>query len=73
MANPSLPNNKEKERLNSDRMYLKSFPAKLMGTDLLGQRLQIEDFMLAFFEKHLQTVDSPWRDRQNKRDKKRAK
>jgi pimeloyl-ACP methyl ester carboxylesterase len=73
MANPSLPNNKEKERLNSDRMYLKSFPAKLMGTDLLGQRLQIEDFMLAFFDKHLQTVDSPWRDRQNKREKKRTK
>lgn len=73
MANPTLPNNKEKDRLNSDRMYLKTYPAKLMGTDLLDQRLPIEENMLVFFDKHLKKIDSPWRDRQNKRDRKKAK
>jgi len=73
MANPTLPNNKEKDRLNSDRMYLKTYQAKLMGTDLLDQRLPIEENMLVFFDKHLKKIDSPWRERQNKRDRKKAK
>jgi hypothetical protein len=54
-------------------MYLKTYQAKLMGTDLLDQRLPIEENMLVFFDKHLKKIDSPWRDRQNKRDRKKAK
>ena len=69
MVNPPIVGNKEKDRLNSDRMYLKSFPAKLTGTDLLDQKLGIEVLMENFFDKHLKKLEIPWRDRRNKRER----
>ncbi|MBI3864148.1 MAG: hypothetical protein HY290_19875 [Planctomycetia bacterium] len=69
MVNPPIVGNKEKERLNADRMFQKSFPAKLTGTNLLDKQLGIEDYMLGFFQKQLKTVNSVWRDRQSKRAK----
>lgn len=70
MVNPPIVGNKEKERLNAERMYLpKPFPAKLTGTNLLDKQLDIEKLMLNFFDKHLKTVNSVWRDRESKRKK----
>jgi pimeloyl-ACP methyl ester carboxylesterase len=70
MVNPPIVGNKEKDRLNSERMYLaKPFPAKLTGTDLLDKQLGIEKLMLNFFEKHLKNAPSVWRDRESKRKK----
>ncbi len=70
MVNPPIVGNKEKDRLNADRMYLsKPFPAKLTGTDLLDKQLGVEKLMLNFFEKHLKSANSIWRDRESKRKK----
>jgi pimeloyl-ACP methyl ester carboxylesterase len=55
--------------VNKKRMYLKTYGGKLTGTELLGKGLQIEDYMLVFFKKHLIDLDAPWRDRASKRDK----
>ena len=69
MVNPTVVGNKEKERLNADRMLQKAFPARLTGTNLLDKGLGIEKLMLNFFEKHLKNVKSEWRDRESKRKK----
>ena len=68
MVNPPIAGNKE-NRANSDRMYLKIYPAKLTGTDLLDQKLGIEDLMSGFFDKHLKSLEIQWRDRKNKRER----
>ena len=57
--------------LNKKRMYFKSYGAKLIGTNLLDKGLLIEDGMLAFFGEHLKKIESPWRDRESKRNKKK--
>jgi pimeloyl-ACP methyl ester carboxylesterase len=70
MVNPPVVGNKEKDRLNTGRMYLKSYPAKLTGTDLLDKKeVAIEPLMQSFLDKHLKNLDSPWRDRKNKRER----
>lgn len=51
---------------NEKRMYKSEFPSKLRGTDLLGKGLKIEDTIVGFFNKHLKTLDIPWRDRKSK-------
>lgn len=53
------------------RMYKYDYPGKLRGTDLLGRRLGIEEHILAFFEKHLKELDSQWRDRESKLNRKK--
>lgn len=70
MISPPIAGNKDK-RQNADRMYLpsKPFQAKLTGTDLLDQKLGIEDGMVNFFNKHLKSLEIPWRDRRNKRER----
>jgi pimeloyl-ACP methyl ester carboxylesterase len=68
MINPPISGNKD-NRANSERMYLKTYPAKLTGTDLLDQKLGIEDLMNGFFDKHLKNLDIQWRDRKNKRER----
>jgi pimeloyl-ACP methyl ester carboxylesterase len=70
MVNPTIVGNREKERLNADRMLQKAFPAKLTGTFLLDQNLGVEKLMLNFFEKHLKSVNSIWRDRARRKVKK---
>jgi pimeloyl-ACP methyl ester carboxylesterase len=60
----ALPNSEK-------RMYKYVYKGKLRGTDLLGKGLGIEEHMLAFFAEHLKKLDSPWRDRQSKLDKKK--
>lgn len=70
MVNPPIVGNKEKDRLNADRMYLpKPLPAKLSGTNLLDKGLTLETQMLNFFDRHLKSVNSVWRDRQSRRNK----
>jgi len=46
-------------RQNSDRMYLpsKPFPAKLTGTDLLGQKLGHPRTRAELFDKHLKKLE----------------
>lgn len=51
---------------NEKRMYLSEFPSKLQGTDLLGKGLKIEDTIVGFCNKHIKTLDIPWRDRRSK-------
>ena len=68
IINPPIAGNKE-NRQNADRMYLRPYPAKLAGTDLLDQKLGIEEVMLGFFDKHLKKLEIPWRDRKNKRER----
>ncbi len=49
------------------RVYLSEFPGGLHGTQLLGQpRINMEGLLVAFFSKHLKSVDIPWRDRRSK-------
>lgn len=50
----------------SKRMYRYEYPGKLHGTDLIGNKLGIEEHMVAFFDQHLKQRESPWRDRQSK-------
>ena len=70
MVNPPVVGNKERETLNSERMYLKVYTPKLAGTDLLEKKeVGIEDYMAGFFDKHLKKLDIPWRDRRNKRER----
>jgi len=70
MINPPVVGNKEKDTLNSERMYLKVYTPKLAGTDLLNlKEVQIEDYMAGFFDKHLKKLDIPWRDRKSKRER----
>ncbi|MBS0265188.1 MAG: hypothetical protein JSS02_24865, partial [Planctomycetes bacterium] len=71
MVNPPLTASKDKERLNGDRMRLYVLPARLTGTNLLDQRLDIEKLIVNFFDKYLKTVNSTWRDRESKRKKKK--
>lgn len=54
---------------NETRMYFYSYAAKLRGTDLLGKGLKLEDHMVAFFNKHLRNLDSPWQDRRPRWDR----
>ena len=42
-----------------------------MDIYLLGRRLGIEEHILSFFEKHLKELDSPWRDRESKLNRKK--
>lgn len=53
------------------RMYKYEYPGKLRGTDLLGRRLGIEEHIMSFFEKHLRELDSPWRDRESRLNRKK--
>jgi pimeloyl-ACP methyl ester carboxylesterase len=71
MVNPPVTADKKKDRLNEDRMFQKAFPARLTGTNLLDKGLDIEKLMVNFLEKHLKSVDSTWRDRESKRNKKK--
>lgn len=69
MLNAPISGNKDK-RQNSDRVYIKSYAAKLTGTDLLDKKeVGIEALMQGFFVKHLQKLEIPWRDRKNKRER----
>lgn len=54
---------------NEKRMYNQEFASKLKGTDLLGKGLPIEDTIVGFFNKHLKTLNIPWRDRRSKLDR----
>ena len=54
---------------NETRMYFKSYPTKLRGTDLLGKGFDLEARMEAFFKLHLKNLDIPWRDRRPKYDR----
>jgi pimeloyl-ACP methyl ester carboxylesterase len=56
--------------INESRMYFKSYPNnRLIGTDLLDKGLDLEERMLAFFDKHLKKLDAPWRNRESRRAK----
>ncbi|MGE5191780.1 MAG: alpha/beta hydrolase [Deltaproteobacteria bacterium] len=56
--------------INESRMFFKSYDkARLTGTDLLDKGLDLEDRMLAFFDKHLKKLDAPWRNRESRRKK----
>lgn len=53
---------------NDRRMYLKNYKTKFRGTDLIGQRLGVEEHMLAFLEEHVKRLNSDndaWRDRKS--------
>jgi pimeloyl-ACP methyl ester carboxylesterase len=51
---------------SSKRMYRYEYPGKLRGTDLIGNKLGIEEHMVTFFDEHLKKRESPWRDRQSR-------
>ncbi len=54
--------------LNKNRMYFKSYDkVRLIGTDLLDKTQDLEERMLAFFDKHLKKLDAPWRNRESRR------
>jgi pimeloyl-ACP methyl ester carboxylesterase len=49
------------------RMYFYEFPGGLHGAQLLGQqRIALEGLLTAFFIKHIDKRDIPWRDRRSK-------
>ncbi len=51
------------------RVYLKTYPYKLRGTDLLGKKIGTEEYILAFLDKHLKKLNNDWtawRDRRSK-------
>jgi dienelactone hydrolase len=68
ILNPLTPGSKEKERLNSGRMFQTVLPARLTGTNLLGNNLEIEPLIVNFFDKHLKTINVGWRNRESKRN-----
>lgn len=49
-----------------ERIFLREYPGKLRGTDMIGKKLKIEKDILTFFGEALMKVDAPWRDRQSK-------
>lgn len=55
---------------NKNRMHFKSYNARPIGTDLLDKKeVGIEERMGAFFNLHLKTINSPWRDRRSRRER----
>ena len=50
------------------RMYLRIYPTKLRGTDMLGRRLEVENNIINFLNKHLKKLPGEWRDRHSRLD-----
>lgn len=51
---------------NKDRMYLQGFDSKMRGTEMLGERLKLEETILGFLKKHLADLPDEWRDRKSR-------
>ena len=51
-------------------MFYQEYPVKLRGTDLLGKNLRIEVHIIGFLEEHLGKLETEWRDRRSKLEKK---
>jgi hypothetical protein len=53
-------------------MYLQQYPTAARGTGMLGKGLAVEGNIETFLNKHLQEIQSPWRDRESRVGKKKA-
>lgn len=51
---------------NESRVYHKTYDTKFRGTDLLGKKLQVEEHILAFLEKHLKQLPDTWQNRKSR-------
>lgn len=51
---------------NESRTYHKTYDTKFRGTDLLGKKLQVEEHVLAFLEKHLKQLPDTWQNRKSR-------
>jgi pimeloyl-ACP methyl ester carboxylesterase len=51
---------------NESRTYHKTYDTKFRGTDLLGKKLQVEEHILAFLEKHLKQLPDTWQNRKSR-------
>ncbi|MFQ5733300.1 MAG: alpha/beta hydrolase [Planctomycetaceae bacterium] len=51
---------------NKKRMYLKAYPTKSRGTDMLGRRTNLERNIRNFLNLHLKKLPDQWRDRRSK-------
>ena len=72
----SIPGNRidetDKEALANQRIFLKTYPYKFKGTELLGKKqsnLKIEEHMLNFLNRHIKSLKDPWVDRRNRYDR----
>jgi len=52
-----------------ERMYVKEYPGKLRGTDMLGKRLGLELDIMKFLDKHLKKLPGDWSDRRPRYDR----
>lgn len=57
---------------NEDRMYLQEYPTPAQGTGMLGKGLQVELNISNFLKKHLDGIESEWRDRESKVGRKKG-
>ncbi len=57
---------------DGERSYFQKFPkVKFSGTDLLGKsNINAENEIVKFLDKHIVKLDSPWRDRRSRLDRK---
>lgn len=51
---------------NKDRTYLQTYPYNMRGTDLVSRVPKVKGHILAFFDKHLKELNSPWVDRRSR-------
>ncbi len=57
---------------NEKRMYLQEYPTPARGSAMLGKGLPVEVNIGNFLKKHLQDVQSEWRDRESRVGKKKS-
>ena len=54
------------------RIFLQDkYPGKLRGTDMLNAKIGLEEHIILFLNDNVMKVDSPWRDRQSKLEKRK--
>ncbi len=58
---------------NADRMYLQEYNSAARGTALLSKNGPLETHITNFLVKHVQSINSEWRDRESRVGKKKTK
>lgn len=53
----------------NERVFFQDYPGKLNGTDMLNHGLGLEAHVVHFLNEHVMKIDSQWRDRQSRLDK----
>jgi hypothetical protein len=56
---------------NDQRMYLQEYNTPTRGSAMLGKNLPVEVNIVTFLKKHLQDIESEWRDRESRVGKKK--